>query len=994
MTRALVATVLCAFVSSGAWGMSAKDTLKKASDHRHWRKYPESLKYCAQVLAHPEATDDQKVETYGIMIDVARRRRNDADVETITTRLLRAFPAHPKAQYYAFVHRADNHRDRGRLGLSMASYRDLAAAEGIDNDTRALAFGRMAELLLRMKRYPEALQEASRGARLEMRDDGRKAWALWLEMESAWRAARFEVCADAVERLLEPKYLRRRNSREYAGYYWRYAESKRLAKVYTADEARAYLAKKVAEVKDRALSQGLELRIARSFYDEGRYRDAVTAYERVFTEHANVTEYWYEAQRGIVESLLKMGRGGDAVSAARICLDDGEGGLARNTRLMSEVLRAADGNVERANRVIDFQRYGPRGPDGKPKTDDDLADPLKGVPYPKYGARARAFEKARAEAGDRAWSSYLRAMTYLYTGDPEEALRHFADCFRRCTFGDFQRLGEELVYRGLRPVLGHAWNIEAAYRYVAYGPQGKDGKTGTEDDCSDPFPAGIRAVPDTHTRAERAALERVCAFMKSVMVDGTYTGRERAEVTYSLHRVVEALGVGEEGVTPEWVLSRAARTGYDYSQEALLSLGFTVAKGDVLHFGKARSFAGAFDATLKEAGLSLSGRANNKRRHYWNMMSRIAGKRNVAPRERHIKPEYDRREAFGLPDIPVAPERRTPDETPPSAPSGLATRDVGYTWVEVSWKAAEDAESGVDLYEVFRDGARVARVRAEELSFRADGLGEGETHEYSVRALNTIGLYSKTSAAFRATTEVDTTAPSIVEVTGAGDKERLVVVFSEEVDATQAAEARRYALGPGVQVREAKLDDDGVSVALSTTALTDGQKYTISVSSIRDRAKTPNTAQNISKEFEFHDHGKGLRAVYFDEPEFKGKTHERIDPGIDFNFSRKDPAPGIARTDFTVRWSGKIRVDKTGTYTFIARTDDGVRLWVNKKRIVNAWVHRGASDSAGKIKLRAGKLYDIKMEYFQGGGDASAQLYWQSKTIKREIIPAKYLFAK
>ena len=46
----------------------------------------------------------------------------------------------------------------------------------------------------------------------------------------------------------------------------------------------------------------------------------------------------------------------------------------------------------------------------------------------------------------------------------------------------------------------------------------------------------------------------------------------------------------------------------------------------------------------------------------------------------------------------------------------------------------------------------------------------------------------------------------------------------------------------------------------------------------------------------------------------------------------------------------------------------------------------------GKVALTAGK-YDIKMEFYDSGYDAIAELRWESPSIPRQFIPAAKLLA-
>jgi hypothetical protein len=93
--------------------------------------------------------------------------------------------------------------------------------------------------------------------------------------------------------------------------------------------------------------------------------------------------------------------------------------------------------------------------------------------------------------------------------------------------------------------------------------------------------------------------------------------------------------------------------------------------------------------------------------------------------------------------------------------------------------------------------------------------------------------------------------------------------------------------------------------------------------------------------------------------------------------------------NYSLRWTGKIVPAFSEIYTFYTVADDGVRLWVNNKLLIDDWTTHAPEEHQGEIKLQAGTTVDIKMEFFQGMGGASAALYWSSANIKRQIIPGK-----
>lgn len=95
---------------------------------------------------------------------------------------------------------------------------------------------------------------------------------------------------------------------------------------------------------------------------------------------------------------------------------------------------------------------------------------------------------------------------------------------------------------------------------------------------------------------------------------------------------------------------------------------------------------------------------------------------------------------------------------------------------------------------------------------------------------------------------------------------------------------------------------------------------------------------------------------------------------------------------FSVRWVGQVRPRYSETYTFYTQSDDGVRLWVNGTLIIDSWVNQSLTERKGTIALEAGKLYAIKLEYFEYNGNAVVKLLWSSARQVKEIVPQSQLF--
>ena len=130
------------------------------------------------------------------------------------------------------------------------------------------------------------------------------------------------------------------------------------------------------------------------------------------------------------------------------------------------------------------------------------------------------------------------------------------------------------------------------------------------------------------------------------------------------------------------------------------------------------------------------------------------------------------------------------------------------------------------------------------------------------------------------------------------------------------------------------------------------------------------------------DDGKpGLTGEYFLGTNFEQSTRKRVDERVDFSGRDRSFDPGRG-SNFSVRWTGKIAVPQTGKYRFHTEADDGTRLWINGKKVIEDWnTHPTSSNPSELIELEAGKAYDIKMEYFQGEGDREVRLMWTTPAM-------------
>ncbi len=126
----------------------------------------------------------------------------------------------------------------------------------------------------------------------------------------------------------------------------------------------------------------------------------------------------------------------------------------------------------------------------------------------------------------------------------------------------------------------------------------------------------------------------------------------------------------------------------------------------------------------------------------------------------------------------------------------------------------------------------------------------------------------------------------------------------------------------------------------------------------------------------------GLQGEYFNGQRFEQKILTRTDPQISFVWDNVAPAAGIDPHVFSARWTGFIQPPETGNYRFRAHVDDGIRVYVDGKLVIDAWGLHDSEGFAGEVQLKAGHRYALKVEYFNALYEGEIQLYWQLPSEK------------
>ena len=139
----------------------------------------------------------------------------------------------------------------------------------------------------------------------------------------------------------------------------------------------------------------------------------------------------------------------------------------------------------------------------------------------------------------------------------------------------------------------------------------------------------------------------------------------------------------------------------------------------------------------------------------------------------------------------------------------------------------------------------------------------------------------------------------------------------------------------------------------------------------------------------------GLKAEYFNNQELRGPAvTTRTDERINFDWGRFNPTPELTGNNFSVRWTGKLTPPESGNYTLGFTADDGARLYIDGKLLVEAWTSNPNKTATKEIALEGGRSYDLRMEYFQYHRENIAKLVWSYPGLTERLTEEAVKAAK
>jgi hypothetical protein len=383
----------------------------------------------------------------------------------------------------------------------------------------------------------------------------------------------------------------------------------------------------------------------------------------------------------------------------------------------------------------------------------------------------------------------------------------------------------------------------------------------------------------------------------------------------------------------------------------------------------------------------------------------------------------------------------------PAAPSTLAPTSGSPSQVVLTWADNSDNEQGFKVERKTGAGgtyAQVATVYAGVTTYQDTGLTSGTTYYYRIRAYNAGG--DSTYATETSVTTAGLPAPSNLAA-AAVSPTAVRLTWSDNAGTETGYRIQRSSDGVTYSVVGETAAD---STSFVDSGLTGGAPYAYRVTAFAEPNESSAAAASVQTPASAPAATNGLTVKYYDDALFGGAA---VGPAtvnnVDFNFGNGAPA-GTAG-DFSAIFTGQIQPRYSEAYTFTTLADGGARVFVDGKLVVDAWSDVGqiqgdanrdgyvntpdfnlfyanlngyggweqgdfsgdgyvgfndyqrmqvgwlksqlpsAGAAAQTITLQANQSYDVRVEYFNRTAFASLQLFWQSASQAREVVPQSRL---
>nr|WP_202795989.1 TIM-barrel domain-containing protein [Opitutus terrae] len=137
----------------------------------------------------------------------------------------------------------------------------------------------------------------------------------------------------------------------------------------------------------------------------------------------------------------------------------------------------------------------------------------------------------------------------------------------------------------------------------------------------------------------------------------------------------------------------------------------------------------------------------------------------------------------------------------------------------------------------------------------------------------------------------------------------------------------------------------------------------------------------------------GLAVQYFAGVDFGRAVSTSVDEKVEHAWPGPplaNPPSGLDDFDnFSARWTGTVTAPEAGDYEFGVEYDDGARLYLDGKLLVDDWSYGAKRYRSARLTLAAGQQVAVKAEFHQGGQERYFRLGWRTPSESRALAAAR-----
>jgi outer membrane protein assembly factor BamB len=135
----------------------------------------------------------------------------------------------------------------------------------------------------------------------------------------------------------------------------------------------------------------------------------------------------------------------------------------------------------------------------------------------------------------------------------------------------------------------------------------------------------------------------------------------------------------------------------------------------------------------------------------------------------------------------------------------------------------------------------------------------------------------------------------------------------------------------------------------------------------------------------------GVKYLYYEGNWPKLPDFRTVGPKAQGTVGTINISPAKRNDQYGFQFLGHVRVLKGGRYTFFTISDDGSKLWIGDRLVVNNDNIHPPVEKSGTIELKAG-MHPITVSFAECGGGEHLQVLWQGPGFAKQEIPNAALF--